>query len=159
MKIRPTWREYFLGIAQLAAARSTCLAFPVGAVVTRDNQILATGYNGSPPGSLHCTDLGYCSDGVNDCAHSSLPSRAIHAEANAIAQCAKNGVATNQAQIYVTVEPCISCLKIIIASGIKTIYYTKDFNFGDNMKVRNILLKESFIELIKLDDSILISVI
>lgn len=149
---RPTWQEYFFQYAQLAATRSTCLAFPVGAVIVRENQVLSTGYNGSPPGSLHCTDLGYCSDGANDCANSALPSRAIHAEANAIAQCAKNGVSTNQAQIYVTVEPCISCLKLIIASGIKSVYYFKDFNSGDKIKVRNMLLEENFIEFIKLEE-------
>ncbi|HLO48166.1 MAG TPA: cytidine deaminase, partial [Kamptonema sp.] len=53
--IRPTWDEYFLMLAKLAATRSTCLAFPVGAVIVKDRQVVATGYNGSPSGSAHCT--------------------------------------------------------------------------------------------------------
>lgn len=139
---RPTWNEYFLSIARLASTRSTCLAFPVGAVIVKDNQVLATGYNGSPPGSEHCTELGFCSDGVNDCSKSQLPSRAIHAEANAIAQCAKRGISTDGAEIYVTLEPCLSCLKLIMASGINKIYYEKSFNTGDKALIRDMLIRD-----------------
>lgn len=83
---RPSWNEYFLMMAKLAATRSTCLAFPMGAVIVKDRQLLATGYNGSPSGSAHCTAQGYCYPDLETCAASStLPSRAVHAEANAIA--------------------------------------------------------------------------
>jgi dCMP deaminase len=104
--VRPSWDEYFMMIAKLSAVRSTCLAFPVGAVIVKDRQILATGYNGSPPGSPHCTAQGFCYEGLQKCTDNNLPSRSIHAEANAIAQAAKHGIRTDGATIYVTLEPC-----------------------------------------------------
>ena len=122
-KYRPNWHEYYVLIARVVATRSTCLSFPVGAVIVRDKQVLATGYNGPPSGETHCIDQGFCYEGVSDCASSQhLPSRAIHAEANAIASAARFGVCLNKAAIYITKQPCLSCLKLIIASGISSIY-------------------------------------
>ncbi|ACK69168.1 CMP/dCMP deaminase zinc-binding [Gloeothece citriformis PCC 7424] len=148
---RPSWDEYFLMIAKLAATRSTCLAFPVGAVIVKDRQVLATGYNGSPSGSVHCTAQGFCYPGLSSCdASSTLPSRAVHAEANAIAQAAKHGINTNGASIYVTLEPCISCLKLIISAGIKEVFYETDFNKGEKVLVRDAFLKDGLVTLTKI---------
>lgn len=145
---RPTWDEYFIMIAKLAATRSTCLAFPVGAVIVKDRQLLATGYNGSPSGSAHCTAQGFCYPGLSSCdASSSLPSRAVHAEANAIAQAAKHGISTHGASIYVTLEPCISCLKLIISAGIKEVFYETSFNKGEKLLVRDAFLEDRLITL------------
>lgn len=145
---RPNWDEYFLVLAKLAATRSTCLARQVGAVIVKDKQVLATGYNGSPSGSAHCIDQGYCYPGLDDCSASKdMPSRAVHAEANAIAQAAKHGIAIDNASIYVTHEPCISCLKLIISAGIKKIIYEIPFNSGNNIKLRDIFIKENIIKL------------
>lgn len=131
--LRPTWDEYFLMLAKLAATRSTCLAFPVGAVIVKNKQVLATGYNGPPSGSPHCTTQGYCYPGLNSCdASRELPSRAVHAEANAIAQSAKHGIATEGASIYVTLEPCLSCLKLIISGGIREVFYETPFHKKSN---------------------------
>jgi Deoxycytidylate deaminase len=69
--LRPTWDEYFMMMAKLVATRSTCLVFPVGAVIVKDRQMLATGYNGSPSGSIHCTTQGYCYPGLSSCDASS----------------------------------------------------------------------------------------
>lgn len=141
---RPTWDEYFMMMAKLAATRSTCLAFPVGAVIVKDNQVLATGYNGSPSGSTHCTAQGFCYPGLISCdASKTIPSRAVHAEANAIAQAAKHGTSTRGAIIYVTLEPCISCLKLIISAGIKEVFYETDFNTNNSEKLA---LRNSFID-------------
>jgi len=146
--IRPTWDEYFLMMAKLAATRSTCLAFPVGAVIVKDRQVLATGYNGSPSGSVHCTAQGYCYPGLSSCdASKTLPSRAVHAEANAIAQAAKHGVSCTGASIYVTLEPCISCLKLIISAGIKEVYYETVFNSGDKLMVRDLFVNDGLVTL------------
>jgi len=54
--MRPSWNEYFMLIAKLVSTRSTCNSRPTGAVLVKDRQILATGYNGSMPGAPHCTD-------------------------------------------------------------------------------------------------------
>ncbi|MEN9216935.1 MAG: dCMP deaminase family protein [Gloeomargarita sp. HHBFW_bins_162] len=132
MDARPSWDEYFLMLAKLAATRSTCLALPVGAVIVKQRQVLATGYNGPPSGSPHCTAQGFCYPGLPSCdASRTLPSRAIHAEANAIAQAARYGIATEGATIYVTLAPCLSCLKLIISAGIREVVYETPFH-GDN---------------------------
>lgn len=145
---RPTWDEYFLMLAKLAATRSTCLAFPVGAVIVKNKQVLATGYNGSPSGSTHCTTQGYCYKDLSSCdASTELPSRAVHAEANAIAQAAKHGIPTNGASIYVTLEPCLSCLKLIISAGIKEVYYETTFNSGKKALVRDSFINEGLVTL------------
>ncbi len=145
---RPTWDEYFIMIAKLAATRSTCLAFPVGAVIVKDRQVLATGYNGSPSGSAHCTAQGFCYPGLDSCdASSDLPSRAVHAEANAIAQAAKHGISTNGATIYVTLEPCVSCLKLIISAGIQEVFYETDFNKGKKVLVRDAFVQDNLVSL------------
>jgi dCMP deaminase len=148
---RPTWDEYFLMLAKLAATRSTCLAFPVGAVIVKDRQVLATGYNGSPSGSVHCTAQGFCYPGLSSCdASSTMPSRAVHAEANAIAQAAKHGISTNGASIYVTLEPCVSCLKIIISAGIKEVFYETDFNSEKKTLVIDSFIKDGLVTLKKI---------
>ncbi|MFO7029432.1 cytidine deaminase [Limnospira fusiformis CCALA 023] len=146
--IRPSWDEYFLMFAKLAATRSTCLAFPVGAVIVKDRQILATGYNGSPSGSVHCTTQGFCYPGLSSCdASQTLPSRAVHAEANAIAQAAKHGICCAGASIYVTLEPCIYCLKLIISTGIKEVYYEKVFNSGEKAMLRDMFVQEGLVSI------------
>lgn len=146
---RPTWDEYFLMLAKLAATRSTCLAFPVGAVIVNKNkQVLATGYNGPPSGSAHCTAQGYCYPGLDSCdASKTMPSRAVHAEANAIAQAAKHGTPTNDACIYVTLEPCLSCLKLIISAGIREVFYETPFNSGGTDVVSNSFIYEGLVTL------------
>lgn len=148
---RPTWDEYFMLLAKLASTRSTCLAFPVGAVIVKDRRVLATGYNGAPPGSVHCTTQGYCYEGLSTCIDSSsLPSRSVHAEANAIAQAARHGISTQGASIYVTLEPCIACLKLIISAGIKEVYYETDFNSGEKLIVRDAFIADGLITLKKI---------
>ncbi|MBC6475662.1 MAG: dCMP deaminase family protein [Hormoscilla sp. GM102CHS1] len=145
---RPTWDKYFLMLAKLAATRSTCLAFPVGAVIVKDRQVLATGYNGSPSGSVHCTAQGYCYPGLSSCdASKILPSRAVHAEANAIAQAAKHGISTDGASIYVTLEPCLSCLKLIISAGIHEVFYETIFNSGEKALVRDSFISDGLVTL------------
>jgi dCMP deaminase len=145
---RPNWDEYFLMLAKLAATRSTCLAFPVGAVIVKDKQVVATGYNGSPSGSVHCTAQGYCYPGLNSCdASKSLPSRAVHAEANAIAQAARHGISTEGAKIYVTLEPCLSCLKLMISAGIDEVYYETRFSSKDSSAISDSFVREGLVKL------------
>lgn len=149
---RPTWDEYFMMLAKLAATRSTCLAFPVGAVIVKNKQVLATGYNGPPSGSPHCTTQGFCYPELSSCdASKILPSRAAHAEANAIAQAAKHGIPTDGATIYVTLEPCLYCLKLIISAGIKEIFYETTFNSGEKALVRDSFIDEGLVTLTKIE--------
>ena len=146
---RISWKEYFMNMANLVATRSTCRALNVGAVIVKDNQVLATGYNGAPSKVPHCTDTGHCSPGLSKCTdNSSIPSLAIHAEMNAIAQAAKYGISIQGATLYVTHKPCISCLKTILATGMTKIIYAKDFQESDEKKAfREYLLFYGLIEI------------
>tara|TARA_B110000438_G_scaffold164212_1_gene157147 strand:- start:17644 stop:18036 length:393 start_codon:yes stop_codon:yes gene_type:complete len=130
-----------MNIAHEVATRSTCDRKHVGAVIVNQKTILSTGYNGSIRGLSHCDDAG----------HEMLDGHCIrttHAEANAIAQAAKNGVAVNQSEIYVTASPCYNCFKLIANAGIKKIYYAEFY------REERILshAKQAGIELVSLED-------
>ncbi|MFC1706515.1 cytidine/deoxycytidylate deaminase family protein [Planctomycetota bacterium] len=112
---RPSWQEYFLKIAHEVAGRSTCLRRRVGAVLVRDRQILATGYNGAPRGITHCDEKGCIREQLG------LPSgerhelcRGLHAEMNAIVQAAVHGISVEGATLYCTNHPCSLCTKMLI---------------------------------------------
>ncbi|MEP0886924.1 dCMP deaminase family protein [Leptolyngbya sp. PL-A3] len=138
-------------LAKLASTRSTCLAFPVGAVIVKNKQVLATGYNGPPSGSGHCITQGYCYEGLSSCdASKDMPSRAVHAEANAIAQAAKHGISTDGASIYVTLEPCLYCLKLIISAGIREVFYETPFMSEKSATVRDSFIVEGLIQVNKI---------
>jgi dCMP deaminase len=132
MSERPSWDQYFMLITRQVADRSTCNRAKVGAVIVRDKNILATGYNGSPAGLPHCTDVGCL------IYESRTPSgeieencfRTIHAEINAIAQAAKNGSSILGADIYITHTPCIHCFKVLINTGIKRVLYEKPYKIA-----------------------------
>lgn len=117
---RITWDQYFMAQSHLLALRSTCPRLSVGATIVRDKRIIAGGYNGSISGDEHCIDEG-CYIRDNHCV------RTIHAEINALLQCAKYGISTNGADIYITHFPCLQCTKAIIQSGIKNVYYASDY--------------------------------
>ena len=117
---RPSWNEYFLNIAHELAKRSTCERAQVGAVIVLEKRILTTGYNGSPRGLPHCTEVGCLMDNGH-CV------RTLHAEQNAIIQAALHGVITEGSTIYVTHQPCFICAKTIINAGIKEIVYDKEY--------------------------------
>jgi len=117
--MRPSWDEYFVEIARQVATRSTCLRRSVGALIVRDKRILSTGYNGAPRGLEHCDVVGCLREKLG------IPSgqrqeicRGLHAEQNAIIQAALHGVSIEGGTIYVTHQPCITCAKMIINSGI-----------------------------------------
>lgn len=113
---RAPWDEYFMKIAEVVSSRATCDRRHVGAVIVRDRTILSTGYNGSIRGLPHCDESAHMMDGGH-CV------RTVHAEANAIAQAARNGVAIDGASIYITASPCWSCFKLIANSGIGKVCY------------------------------------
>jgi dCMP deaminase len=137
--MRPSWDEYFMLIAKLVSTRSTCNSRPTGAVLVKDRQILATGYNGSMPGAPHCSDQ-VMPDGSPYCHRRALRiadvdkynyCRASHAEANAIAQAARHGVPIKGAALYVTLEPCFVCLKLLATAQIVQVYYELGYESRD----------------------------
>ena len=149
MNKRLSWDEYFMQIADIVKTRSTCIRRQVGSVIVKDNRIITTGYNGAPSGLKHCTEIGGCYREKME-----IPSgqrhelcRALHAEQNAIIQAAKLGASTEGAVIYVTLQPCIICAKMLINSGIKKIVYKG--SYPDELSLN--ILKEANIELVKMD--------
>jgi len=126
---RPSWDEYFMGIAKLTAERSTCLRRKVGAVIVIDKHIVATGYNGAPRGIEHCSERGGClreEMGIPSGERHEL-CRALHAEQNAIIQAATFGHSIEGATIYITHQPCIICAKMIINAGIKKVIVSEGY--------------------------------
>ncbi|MDR1621546.1 MAG: cytidine/deoxycytidylate deaminase family protein [Synergistaceae bacterium] len=132
---RPDWDTYFIAIAMMAATRSTCLRRQVGAVVTRGRQIVSTGYNGAPSGTAHCLETGCLREilGVPSGERHEM-CRGSHAEANAIAQAARMGIATDGAALYCTHEPCSLCTKVILNAGIARVVYM--YPYPDQLAVR-----------------------
>lgn len=119
---RKHWHIYFLDMAEHAATRSTCTRRQVGCVLVKDKRVIATGYNGAPSGAEHCDVTGCLRQACG------IPSgqrldicRASHAEANAIAQCARFGVAAEGATAYITVTPCVTCAKLLVQAGVKAV--------------------------------------
>ena len=125
---RPTWDEYFMELATIAAKRSTCMRRQIGAVLVRDRRVLSTGYNGVPRGLAHCEDVGCLRESMG------IPSgervelcRAVHAEQNAVVQAALGGVSPEGAEIYTTTYPCVLCTKVLINAGIVRVVYRDPF--------------------------------
>lgn len=125
---RPSWDEYFMRMAFLASDRTTCLRRGVGAVIVKDNRVLATGYNGVPQGITHCDEVGCLRERLG------VPSgqkhelcRGLHAEQNAIIQAAKHGINIDGATIYITTQPCVVCAKMLINAGIREIVYANPY--------------------------------
>lgn len=117
---RESWDAYFLDIAEKVATRATCLRRQVGALLTLNNRILTTGYNGSPSGMAHCLDEG-CLMRDGHCV------RCLHAEQNALVQAALHGVSTAGATAYITCQPCLTCMKLLISGGIKRVVFRGDY--------------------------------
>lgn len=127
---RPAWAEYFMAIAKVISTRSTCSSRPVGCVITRQNRILVTGYNGPPPGEPHCTERGrdggiFCLRRAAGVADADKQGRcpAIHAEENAVALAEKLGVPLAGATAYVTLSPCGQCIARLARAGVAGVYY------------------------------------
>jgi dCMP deaminase len=118
--MRDNWNDYFMGIARIVATRATCDRKHVGAVIVRDKTILSTGYNGSARGLKHCDDEGHLMI-EGHCV------RTVHAEINAIAQAARNGVSLDNSQIYITALPCWNCFKTLVNAGVNKIYYREAY--------------------------------
>ncbi|MFD1548391.1 ComE operon protein 2 [Levilactobacillus fuyuanensis] len=144
---RIPWDQYFMLQALVISTRSTCNRLSVGATLVRDKRIIAAGYNGSVSGDDHCLDEGcYLVDG--HCV------RTIHAEMNAILQCAKFGEATDGAEIYVTDFPCLQCTKMLLQAGIKKITYMRNYH-NDPYAQKLITLKHVVLNQVTVDPELL----
>jgi len=118
--MRPSLDEYFMQFARDASARATCDRAYVGAVLVKDKHIVTTAYNGAPCGLPDCNDVGHWMVD-NHCV------RAVHAEMNAIIQCAIHGVSSVGSTLYCTHSPCVRCAQALINAGIKRAVYEIEY--------------------------------
>lgn len=123
---RPNWQTYFLGMTDYIATRSNCSRRAFGAVIVdKENQIVTTGYNGTPKGVKNCFDGGCarCESGI-EAGEDYDACGCVHSEANAITQAGYSR--TSGATLYVSGRPCFFCLKMIIQARIMRVVYYDD---------------------------------
>ena len=131
MSERLSWDEYFAKIVDVTAERSSCDRLHVGCLLVKDNRIVSQGYNGFLPGCPHKSVV-----------RNNHEQATVHAEQNALCDCAKRGVSCAESIAYVTHYPCIICARLLLAAGIKEIKYLHDYKndelvklFDDQLKV------------------------
>ena len=116
MEARPSWDEYFTKLVIATSERSPCDRLHVGCLLVHENRIISQGYNGFLPGCPHTSIV-----------RNNHEQATVHAEQNAIADCAKRGVSSHGSTAYITHYPCIICMRMLCASGIKEIKYIHDY--------------------------------
>lgn len=123
--------QMLMSIALVASQRATCGRRSVGAVISREGRPLTLGYNGAPSGVAHCNhNLAEKPD--------QACTSAVHAEANAIAFAAKEGVRLGSAELHTTDEPCLACAQLIVNAGIVRVVYGNAYRVpdGHNLLIR-----------------------
>ena len=146
---RPEWDEYFIQIAHVVKTRSNCIRGRVGALIVKNKQILATGYNGTPSGIKNCFEGG-CKrcwnrqTGKLKSGEKKDTCICLHAEQNALAQAARFGVELNGGTLYCKMTPCHVCAKLIISAGIKRVVAENDYQ---KAKMTKNIFKKSGVKL------------
>lgn len=128
--VRPSWDEYFMEVCRAIAKRATCDRGRSGCVIARDNQILVTGYVGSPMGLPHCDEVGHQFKKMQheDGTVTQHCVRTVHAEQNAICQAARRGISIDGATLYCRMTPCRTCAMLIINCGITRVVAEKRYH-------------------------------
>tara|TARA_A100001234_G_scaffold192791_1_gene180161 strand:+ start:182 stop:604 length:423 start_codon:yes stop_codon:yes gene_type:complete len=133
---RPSWDEFFTKIVEATRERSACERLKVGCLLVNNNRIISTGYNGFLPGAPHTSIV-----------RNNHEQATVHAEQNALCDCAKRGVSCDNSIAYVTHYPCIICARLLFASGIKEVKYLHDYK---NDELVEILANHSNVKLTRL---------
>jgi deoxycytidylate deaminase len=151
---RISWDEYFMSMAILSSTRSSCLHYRVGAVIVLDKHIIGTGYNGAPPGiKKNCLEAGCHKEktgGKFDDAYDTGKCIGVHAEMNALANLSRE--IHKGATLYVTIFPCPSCAKNLLAYNFTRVVYKKEYDFNES-KLSKALFEEAGIKVEQLDIS------
>lgn len=148
---RPSFDDTFMEIAGIVAKRGTCPRLQVGSVIAVDNRIIATGYNGSPAGLPHCSEVGCLQSPCDLCYGKGVweligrpdnaetcqkckgtgkaggCKRTTHAEANALIQCARSGSSPVGGVMYITHRPCVACAGLIITAGLRRVVWQQAY--------------------------------
>lgn len=141
IEIRPTWDRYFISMADVAATRGTCNRKQVGAVIVKDRQVLATGYNGAIAGMSNCTSYDWLDTssesnivdwGVGHDMQDGHCVRTVHAIMNALAQAAKHGVGIDKSTVYTTAAPCWDCFRVCVNAGVVRFVFKEAYRLDYN---------------------------
>ena len=138
---RISWDEYFKELCLVTAKRSPCKRLHVGCILVNDNRIISQGYNGYLPGFPHEQIL-----------REGHEVATVHAEQNAITDCAKRGVSCSGSTAYISHFPCLNCMKLLCASGVAEVKYIEDYN---NDEIVNQMSRLGGVALSKLDTQLL----
>jgi len=133
---RPSWDDYFKQITIATKERSPCERLQVGCIIVKNNRIVSQGYNGFLPGCPHTSIV-----------RDNHEQATIHAEQNAIADCAKRGVSCNGSTIYITHFPCVICMRLICATGINVIKYIDNYHNDDLVHIFSTMMNIPIIKL------------
>lgn len=120
---RLSWDEYFSKIVKVTSERSPCERLQVGCLLVNDNRIISQGYNGFLPGCPHKSIV-----------RDNHEQATLHAEQNALMDCAKRGVSCKGSTAYITHYPCIICCRLLLAAEIKEIKYLNDYKNDELVK-------------------------
>lgn len=145
-KLENTFAEVLTALEK----NSTCIKHQVAALIVKNNRIISMGWNGVLPGEVHCCDKlkNVPKDELKEFHRQWSLDNELHAEANAIAFAAKEGISTNGADIYVTLPPCVRCAHLIITSGIKNVYY-KELHKSSDVGIEKLMIGNVHVEQIK----------
>jgi dCMP deaminase len=127
MIARISRQHLFMQMAEASALRSTCFRRAIGAILISDNNVISMGYNGPSAGEEHCTG--------KNCPSSDGCKRAVHAEYNAIHRCHLARPFTTHVDLYTTESPCPSCAHLIIASGIRSVYFKNEYRLREGITI------------------------
>jgi dCMP deaminase len=122
--VRPSWDDYFKEIVQVTSRRSPCERLQVGCLLVKDNRIISQGYNGFLPGCPHTSIV-----------RNNHEQATLHAEQNALMDCAKRGTSCSGAIAYITHYPCIICCRLLLAANVGEIKYINDYKNDELVKV------------------------
>jgi|TARA_R100000093_G_scaffold69234_1_gene41329 dCMP deaminase len=136
MERKEQFDKAYMYMAKIWSELSRCVKKKVGCLLVKDNMIISDGFNGMPSGMNNCCEY----------EHNETRWEVLHAEANAILKCAKNGISAKGATLYITLSPCPDCAKLILQSGIKKVIYLEEYYRTEGLD----LLKENNINIKKL---------
>jgi dCMP deaminase len=128
----------YLRMALEWAKLSHCDRRQVGAIIVRDGQIIADGYNGTPSGFDNCCE------NENGETHWYV----LHAEANAIMKVARSTNSAKNSTLYVTLSPCKDCSKLVHQAGIKRVVFMNGYKDMSGVE----FLKEAGVEVVQIED-------
>ena len=140
--MKPKFVDYYMKIAEVTSGLSYAKRLQVGAVIVKDNQILATGYNGMPSGwenvceyeeEIFVSDLEK-GNRLEKTGQLKTKPEVLHAETNAIAKVAQSTESSLGSTLFCTHAPCIECAKLIYQSGITTLYYKHEYRDDSGIK-------------------------